>query len=88
MKPNPNCAYSDEDSSIISGDDGGKRTTGFIVLATRSCFLMLLSVRTLRLGPDHSYSGKDSSVFSKKAGGMSESRLSDIDMMKSMREDW
>ena len=88
MKPNPNCAYSDEDSSIISGDDGGKRTTGFIVLATRSCFLMLLSVRTLRPGPNHSYSGEDSSVFSKEAGGMSELRLSDIDMMKSMREDW
>ena len=40
MKPNPNCAYSDEDSSIISGNDGGKKTTGFIVLATRSCFLI------------------------------------------------
>lgn len=88
IKPNSNCAYSVEDSSIIFGDDRRKRTIGFIVLATRSFFLILLSVRTLRPGLDHSYLGGNSSVFSKKAGEMSESRLFDIDIIESMRKDW
>lgn len=88
MKLNPNCTYLDEDSSIIFRDNRRKRIIEFIVLATRSCFLILLLVRMLRPGPNHSYSGRDSSVFAMEARGKSESRLSDIDMINLMGEDW
>ena len=87
MKLNLNHVYSDDNSSIISRENGESRTTELRVLATRSCLLMLLSVRTLGPGPNYFYLVRNSSIFSREGGRKCESSLSNIDMMRSMHKD-
>lgn len=60
----------------------------FEVFALHFCLLVMLLVCTLRPGPDYSYLDENSSIFSREDKGKSELQLSDIDIIKLMRENW